>query len=173
MAILIANGKKVDVEAVSSAENRYAVDREGNVYSLVRRFPKKLRPVMNSDGYHKVSIHYVAQKRKLVSIHRMVAEAFIPMEEGKAFVNHKNGIKTDNRVENLEWVTSKENVNHAIKSGLLVPPYNDQGLRDESDAKAAVAKALRRKGVAYKEIAATLGCSLSTAHRYVHRASRG
>jgi hypothetical protein len=51
-------------------------------------------------------------------VHRMVAETFIPLIEGKDYVNHKNGIKTDNNVANLEWVTSSENTLHALDSGL-------------------------------------------------------
>jgi len=64
----------------------------------------------NDHGYERVTINY-----KQYAVHRLVALQHIPNPENKEHVNHKNGIKWDNRVENLEWVTRSENTIHAYR----------------------------------------------------------
>ena len=77
-----------------------------------------LKPSKNKKGYNLVAI---SKNNKLYSyqIHRLVAQAFIPNPDNKQQVNHKNGIKNDNRVDNLEWATPHENMKHAYKNNLI------------------------------------------------------
>ena len=69
----------------------------------------------------------VAFDHKNRTVHRLVAQAFIPNPNGLAEVNHKDGNKSNNSVENLEWVTSSENKKHAYNIGLNAPPKPKKG----------------------------------------------
>ena len=97
---------------VKGAEDYYMASIWGEVYSI--RFNKFLKPGKSNNGYLKVNIS-VGGKNRFRAIHRIIAETFLPTPEGKAEVNHKNGIRTDNRLENLEWCTHSENIQHSIK----------------------------------------------------------
>lgn len=91
----------------------------GNGFSTNPNFNKEkiLSQRIKKNGYLQVKICFNGLHYHRI-VHRLVAEAFIINPLGKKEVNHKNGIKTDNRIENLEWVTSSENQIHAFKTGL-------------------------------------------------------
>lgn len=78
---------------------------------------KKLKPGLDKYGYKRVVLSN-NDKRKTYTVHKLVAMAFIPNTYNKPTINHINGIKTDNRVGNLEWATQKEQKTHSIENDL-------------------------------------------------------
>ena len=94
----------------------YTIDETGNVFSI--RKNKYLKKTINRNGYCKVTLQK-EKYRKMFSVHRLVAQAYLKNYSNTLQVNHINGIKTDNRVENLEMVTAKENMQKAVEIGLF------------------------------------------------------
>lgn len=95
-------------------KGKYRVMRNGDIYSPEG---KKLKAWQRKDGYMSVT-PYIDGIRYNKRVHQMVAEAWIPNPEGHPMVNHINGIKNDNRVENLEWCSASHNIKHAYRIGL-------------------------------------------------------
>jgi hypothetical protein len=114
--------------AIKGTNNRYFVSNLGQVKSPY----KILIPSLNNN-YYCVTVHHEVGKQKTMSIHRLVAEAFIPNPDGKTQVNHIDGNKLNNVVSNLEWVTPKENQQHRINVlkkdcvGVNNPMYGKSG----------------------------------------------
>lgn len=99
----------------------YLVNKFGMVKSI--KTNKILKPKKIHNGY---TIYGLGRGVYILS-HRLVAKAFIPNPENKPCVNHKNGIKVDNWVGNLEWVTYSENHKHAYKNGLKIGAKSQLG----------------------------------------------
>jgi hypothetical protein len=102
-------------------ENLYEISSFGRVKALGNgRGPSRLKikaQCDNGDGYMIVCLNKDCVK-KMPKVHIMVAQAFIPNPDNKPEVNHKKGIKTDNRAHQLEWNTRKENMQHSYDAGL-------------------------------------------------------
>jgi hypothetical protein len=120
---------KVEIwKSIPNTNDNYQISNLGNVRSRHNKYTHRidkeyhiLKPYKNHKGYLMVSIKEHNTKRV---IHRLVANAFIPNKNNLPQVNHINGNKKDNRVENLEWCTPSENVNHAFKTGLYEEKLN-------------------------------------------------
>jgi hypothetical protein len=99
-------------------DERYEISSFGRVRSYIKtngrglvKDPRYLKPIINSKGYNMVNVG-----RKLQKLSRLVMKCFCG--ESELTVNHKNGIKTDDRLENLEYCTISENILHAYRTGL-------------------------------------------------------
>lgn len=137
----------IDNYMVSSLGRVKSLSRTSKVGLYGQRFLQEiiLKVTIDKDGYEMLCIG-AYKIRKPTGVHRIVAIAFIPNPENKPQVNHKNGIKNDNRLSNLEWVTNSENKKHAYNIGMTISPKSrlvlDQqtGVFYDSAAKAAKAK---------------------------------
>lgn len=108
---------------IKGYEGLYQISTNGRVKSLLKvtKFGNRLKvngemilkPALGKRGYYVVSLNHNG-KSKTFTIHRLIAEAFIPNPLNKKFIDHINTIKTDNRIENLRWVTNKENSNNIL-----------------------------------------------------------
>ena len=111
-------------------ESFYQVSNLGNVRSI--RFNKvRNMKSWDSHGYRAVEL-CINNNRYIVGVHQLVALAFIPNPENKPEVNHKDRNRSNNNVENLEWVTQSENVAHAYRNGVKPrPTHQNQPFQKE------------------------------------------
>lgn len=100
---------------VPGYEQQYIASTFGRVRSLKREITLKL--IMGSRGYLQCGLSF-----EQWAIHRLIGTMFIPNPENKPEINHKNGIKWDNRICNIEWATRSENQKHAFAMGLQKTP---------------------------------------------------
>lgn len=110
---------------IKGYEDRY----EASSHGRIRSYNKKTQTYLimkpfNHKGYYRMDL-----RGKSPRVHRIVAQTFIPNPLNKPEINHINGIKTDNRIENLEWCTRQENQNHAYDTGLIVKPRGTQHIQ--------------------------------------------
>jgi hypothetical protein len=144
-------------------EGLYQVSNLGNVKSLGNEFSRKervLKPSLQSKGYLTV----VLQKngiRNMVLVHRLVAEYFVSNPLNKPQVNHINGVKTDNNIENLEWVYHRENLDHAIKNNLTLKGEENRNSKLK-DVDVVKIHSLLQKGITTKELSESYNVSYST-----------
>lgn len=134
---------------IGFSEGRYQISNDGRVKSLSRKVNSRIGGRLVKErilkfrklptGYLYVAFN-VSGKLKNSFVHRLVATAFIPNPENKPTVNHKNGDKEDNRIENLEWATQYENNLHGRTMGLI------KGAKNESNPNSRKISQTNREG---------------------------
>ena len=138
-------------------EGYYQISNFGRVKSFSYKKNRILVCSISRTGY----IKYKLSKNgilKYFSCHRLVALSFIINEENKPQINHKNGIKTDNSVDNLEWCTASQNTLHSFKTGLNIPTKGEKnGYSKLKDCDIPIIKKLCNDGNKYEDIAKIYG----------------
>ena len=145
---------------------RIMVSNKGNVVSCKRGGWSPYKVYYNSCGYQMVG----AVSRHATYVHRMVAETWIDNPNHYEEVNHINGDKDDNRVENLEWTTHNQNMRHAYRTGLLKPHGGRKGIPirivETDEVFESVSECARRIGVTRPAISYCLAGRNRTCHGY-------
>lgn len=144
---------------VKSIERTVCHFRKGRM--VCRKYESKILRIIK-DVYYRVGLkNNNKEQQKQYSIHRLIAMAFIPNPQNKPFVNHIDGNKHNNTIENLEWCTYRENLDHAIKSNLV--PYGVRSPKSKlKEDEVVVIKKYLSEGVTCKDIAKKFNVNIST-----------
>ena len=112
-------------EPIEGYDGMYQVSNMGRILSMKKGTPYILKPYPTRQGYMMVRLYENGGKRNYrdYAVHRLVAIAFIPNNDGKPEVNHIDGNKANNCADNLEWCTPKENMAHSWEKGLSNNTY--------------------------------------------------
>lgn len=114
----------IQIKDIKGFEGLYMISSDGEVLSFYKN-GKILKHGIDKEGYHSV-ILFKNNKNYYFKVHRLVAMAFISNPENKPQVNHKDGNKSNNSINNLEWATGSENQRHAVANGLRVMPKGEK-----------------------------------------------
>ena len=141
---------------------RIMVSNKGNVVSYKRGVPYPLRVSYSGSGYQKVSTSH----ESFSYVHKMVAETWIPNPNHHKEVNHIDGDKDDNRVENLEWVTRSQNIRHAWRTGLNKGGSTPIRIIETGETFESISECARRIGVTVAAISHCLNGRQATCRGY-------
>ena len=140
---------------IKNYEGLYQVNKNGDVYSVKRNII--LKQCKDRRGYQLVGL-YKNGRVKTMQVHRLVLLTFNPIDTFK-YVNHINGIKDDNRLENLEWCTDSENKKHSYAMGLHSQEGENNSASKLTWDIVRKIRTLRETGLSYSKIALKFGIS--------------
>jgi hypothetical protein len=145
--------------SVAGYEGIYAVSNHGNVMSM--NYAKSKLPGLMSfnlrRGYRSVFFCKIGEKCRWFTVHTLVARAFLGERPSGNHINHRNGVKTDNRVENLEYCTPAENSKHNFKIGLQCNKGENHSQSRLNDEKIREIRRLVKSGIAQTHVARKFG----------------
>lgn len=150
----INHGFKMEIwKDIIGTEGFYQISDLGNVKSNISGSWNTLKTRINENGYIVVDILYSNYKKKTMRVHRLLGIHFIDNPNNYKIINHLNGIKTDIRLENLEWCTSSQNNQHAWDNGLYKKKYGgDNKLSKLTWEQADEIRRLKASGTKRKEL---------------------
>lgn len=148
-------------------EGRYAVTIDGRVWSypkvVGRQKERFLKAGIGKKQYLQVSLYNSQNKTgKTIGVHRLVAITYLPNPKNLPVVNHKDGNKLNNNVENLEWCTDLENKKHALDTGLFSSRGEKNPRAKISEKQVLQIRSLRKKGNTYRQLQNQFKISKST-----------
>lgn len=156
-----------------SEYTKYYVTEKGEIFSSTNYQGRDGELKKRSPNFNKKRGYlYARTNTKNHILHRLVASAFIPNPENKPCVNHKDGNKLNNNVSNLEWVTHKENMNHAINNGLRVNLKKNEGPIKYTNEQCAEVLNRVDEGMTYKKAGEIFSMPYSTVAHLVRGSRR-
>lgn len=135
----------------------YSISDQGEVFN---KDGKMLATQVINSGYRLVHMR-TPGGRKAATVHRLVAKTFIPTEDLSKWVNHRDGNKLNNSVDNLEWMTPKENIRHAFETKLMSHKGEKNALAKLKDSDVPVIRKLIASGELLKNIGKKYGVHYS------------
>lgn len=146
-------------------QGSYQVSNFGNIWA--NRTNKLISPFTDKDGYLRFRATSNG-KRKHWFVHRAVAVAFLPNPDFKPCVNHDDGNKQNNRLDNLSWVTHSENMKHAFETGLMKPAFGERnGNSKLKDKEVSLIREIYKKQV--EKLAAQYNVSTTTVNDIIKK----
>lgn len=167
----MANTMIEEWKAIKDFPN-YEISTKGNIRNIIRQ-SKLLRKQINNVGYEYVILSNKTTKHKTLTVHRLVARTFLDNYNNNLEVNHINGNKTDNRIENLEMISHKENVKKRYEIGIVDNNYKKVNQYDLNgnyiNSWDKIIDIERKLGFYHQHISSCCKHKLKTAYGYIWR----